>query len=95
MAAELKAFLADKAKFEQFCKSAFDGVDTDKSGQIDEKELGAAMNYFAKELSIPAPKPDEIKGVLQALDTDKSGKIDFKEFGTFVYKLLSAIAEHL
>lgn len=93
MSADLKAFLADKAKFEQFCKTSFEGVDKNKSGHIEEKELGAAMNYFAEKLKIPAPKPEKIKEVFTAIDKDKSGKIDLKEFGTFVFKLLTAIAE--
>lgn len=93
MSKAIKDILSNQKKFDEIARAAFDSVDIDKSGQIDEKELGKAMSNIAADLEIDPPKPEEIKEVLDHLDTDKSGQIDFKEFSVLIRDVLTAIVE--
>ena len=74
-------------------KVAFDSVDTDKSGQIDSKELSILMTGISNDLGIAPPSNEEMKEVLDHLDSDKSGKIDFDEFVVLIKDVLTAMAE--
>ncbi|CAK0857353.1 unnamed protein product [Prorocentrum cordatum] len=56
-------------------KEAFDLFDTDQSGEIDLKELKAAMASLGYE-----SKNDTIFLMLSELDTDGSASLDFEEF---------------
>merc|ERR1712138_293934 len=56
-------------------KEAFDLFDTDQSGEIDLKELKAAMQSMGYE-----SKNDTIFTMLAELDKDGNASLDFKEF---------------
>merc|ERR1712110_568104 len=56
-------------------KEAFDLFDTDQSGEIDLKELKAAMQSLGYE-----SKNDTIFTMLAELDKDGNASLDFKEF---------------
>ena len=56
-------------------KAAFDKIDADGSGAIDEGEVEALF----KDVGLSATKK-EIASLIQFLDTDKSGEIEFNEF---------------
>ncbi len=73
----VKDILNDEVKFNEISRAAFDSVDTDKSGEIDAKELGRIMNQLAKETKTAPPSTEEVAEVLEALDEDKSGKISY------------------
>ncbi len=85
--------LADVKKFEEVARAAFDSVDTDRSGEIDGKELGKIMNQLAKETNTVAPSAKEVQEVLEALDEDKSGKISYDEFKVLIREVLQHMAE--
>ena len=77
--------------FEEFCcfystrlKKVFDEIDTDRSGEIDWKELQRAfitLGYKATDR--------EVRSLLTRVDTDKNEQIDFKEFCNYFCSLPS------
>ena len=72
-------------------RAAFDSVDTDKSGQIDQAELTKVMEQISGDLGVDPPSQEEVKEVLTHLDKDKSGKIDFNEFVVLIKDILQAM----
>ena len=89
----IKDIINDENKLKEVARVAFDSVDTDKSGQIDQQELAKVMEGISNDLGVAPPTNDEIKEVLEHLDTDKSGKIDFNEFTVLIKDVLKAMAE--
>ena len=88
----IKDIINDEQKLKQVARAAFDSVDTDKSGQIDNKELTVVMAGISKDLGIDPPSKEEVDEVLNKLDTDKSGKIEFDEFVVLIKDVLTAMA---
>jgi len=93
MSKALKDILNNDKKFNDLAKSAFDSVDTDRSGQIDAEELEKVMKMMANDMSYDPPSTDEILEVFNNLDTDNSGKIDFLEFKTLIKDVLEVMIE--
>ena len=91
MADGIKAILQDEAKLQEVARVAFDSVDTDRSGQIDQEELTKVMQQISGDLGTEPPSKEEVNEVLQHLDTDKSGKIDFNEFLVLIRDVLKAM----
>ena len=65
--------LTEEQKLE--VRKAFDLFDTDKSGNIDAKELKQAMSNLGFKLF-----DEEVKKMIAEVDEDGSGTIDFDEF---------------
>ena len=72
---------------------AFDSVDTDHSGEIDEKELTQVMQQISADMGAEPPSAEDVKEVMEHLDTDKSGQIDFNEFKVLIKDVLKAMVE--
>ena len=93
MSESIKEILNNEAKLKQVAKVAFESVDTDKSGYIDQAELAVVMEQISGDLGVAPPSKDEVKEVLNHLDSDKSGKIDFNEFIILIKDVLKAMLE--
>ena len=93
MAEAIKEILNNEAKLKEVARVAFDSVDTDKSGQIDQNELSKVMEQISGDLGAEPPSKEEVNEVLNHLDTDKSGKIDFNEFLVLIKDVLKAMME--
>ena len=89
----IKDIINDEKKLREVARVAFESVDTDKSGQIDSKELAVVMEGISKDLGVAPPSKAEVDEVLTHLDTDKSGKIDFDEFVVLIKDVLTAMSE--
>ena len=87
----IKDIINNEKKLREVAKVAFDSVDTDKSGQIDSKELSTLMTGISNDLGIAPPTNEEMKEVLDHLDSDKSGKIDFDEFVVLIRDVLTSM----
>lgn len=84
--------LKDESKVNQIVKAAFDEVDTDKSGKIDQKELAALLTKISAEAKIDPPTESDVKEALEALDTNKDGFVSLDEFKVLVVEILKALA---
>jgi len=84
----LKGWEADEKEFDDFAdksKKAFENVDLDKSGQIDMKELVAALKMVDKN----ATEDQAAKRIQKYGSKDKDGKVtkvNFEEFEKLIYK---------
>lgn len=93
MSAAIKEIINNEKKLSEVAKVAFDSVDTDKSGQIDEEELQKVMAQISADMGAEPPSKEDVKEVLEHLDTDHSGKIDFDEFKILIKDVLKAMIE--
>ena len=91
MTESIKEIINNEQKLKQVARAAFDSVDTDKSGQIDQAELTKVMEQISGDLGVDPPSQEEVKEVLTHLDKDKSGKIDFNEFVVLIKDVLQAM----
>jgi Ca2+-binding EF-hand superfamily protein len=92
MAKIIKEILNDDKKFTSICKKAFDRVDIDGSGQIDQNELEDLFKQLASELGMHINK-EEIKAIMEAMDADNSGQVDFNEFKLIVRECFEYMLE--
>ena len=89
----IKEIIDNPQKLDQVARVAFDSVDTDHSGQIDESELQTVMKQIAGDMGAEPPSAEDVKEVMEHLDTDHSGKIDFAEFKVLIKDVLSAMLD--
>ena len=93
MSDAIKDILNDAKKLREVAKVAFDSVDTDRSGLIDQEELEKVMAQISQDMGAEPPSKEDVKEVLEHLDTDHSGKIDFEEFKVLIKDVLTAMIE--
>ena len=93
MSDAIKEILNNEKKLHEVAKVAFDSVDTDRSGQIDQEELEKVMAQISQDMGAEPPSKEDVKEVLEHLDTDHSGKIDFEEFSQLIKDVLNAMIE--
>ena len=93
MSDAIKEILNNEKKLNEVAKVAFDSVDTDRSGQIDQEELEKVMAQISQDMGAEPPSKEDVKEVLEHLDEDHSGKIEFKEFQLLITDILKALIE--
>ena len=71
----------NKKRFDGVLRKAFDNIDTDKSGKLDEHEMGIALRSTGAALT-----DSEIADLMMQADEDGDGQIDFREFRHVVRK---------
>ena len=72
---------------------AFEAVDIDDSGKIDQSELMETMEEVAKHLNLAAPNKDEIEGFMAQFDQNDDDMVDKDEFEYLVIMTLERMAE--
>ena len=92
MTDSIKDLLTNESKLMEIAKTAFESVDTDKSGEIDLPELEQVMAQLAQEMGSDLPSKEDVKEVFEYLDTDNSGTIDFQEFSRLIKDLIIEIS---
>jgi Ca2+-binding EF-hand superfamily protein len=75
------------------CRAMFEAVDTDGSGSVDAKELGALLTSIHEAEGLDPPSDEKVAEILQELDESGDGVIDFAEFCAFVIPVVVALAE--
>ena len=93
MSDAIKEILNDDKKLREVAKVAFDSVDTDHSGLIDQEELEKVMAQISQDMGAEPPSKEDVKEVLDHLDTDHSGQIDFEEFSQLIKDVLAAMID--
>ena len=91
MSSPVIELLQNEKKFIQVARNAFDSIDTDGSGSIDEDEFTVAMRDVATDLGMDQPSREDVLEVLRDLDKDSNGKIDFEEFKIFFKDILNSM----
>ena len=89
----IRDILTNEKKLNDIVKVAFDSVDTDRSGLIDEEELSKVMTQISLDMETEPPSKEDVKKVLEHLDADQSGKIDCEEFKILIREVLGALLE--
>jgi Ca2+-binding EF-hand superfamily protein len=85
---EVKALLNDSNRLRNLAKGAFDAVDSDRSGFIDETELFSIMAKVSKTINAPPPTKQQVNAILAETDTNSDGKVGFDEYLALVRKTL-------
>lgn len=62
-------------------KTTFDALDLDGSGELDEKELKAAMSLFGQDMNA-----EKIQELIRHIDKDGDNKVQFTEFARMMSK---------
>ena len=87
----IREILNNEDQLHEITKLAFDSVDTDGSGSIDQYELESVLAKISNDMGADPPSKDDVKELLKFLDTDKSGKIEFKEFEVLIKNALESM----
>ena len=81
---EIELMLNDPTRLQALARSAFEKIDKDKTGFIDESELAQVMIRLCGEVGCPYPSAAEVSLKMQELDVDGNGKIDLQEFEALI-----------
>ena len=67
---------------------AFDAVDEDGSGGLDQEELYTIMGQVSIQMGVTPPTPDDLQEILMQLDDNFDGVIDKREFHSLTMMVL-------
>ena len=93
MSSYIKGIVEDEKALDDIAKKAFDNVDRDGSGTIEEHELEKILAQISSDMGAEPPTKEDVKEVLEHLDEDHSGKIEFGEFKMLIIDILKALIE--
>ncbi|CAG9310987.1 unnamed protein product [Blepharisma stoltei] len=88
MAEEIRKLLNDEKALAKVARPAFQELDTDRSGYIEEGELLQAMTKAAQSMRCKVPTKDQVKQIAKTIDKNQDGSISFNEFIELVKKML-------
>ena len=72
---------------------AFEALDKDGSGDLDQDEIGFIMNDVANHMKVKPPSRDELRTILTELDNDYDGKVDRNEFNQLLMLVIKRMIE--
>ena len=93
MSTEIRRLLSDENALIEACKPAFNSIDADDSGSIDEKELFEVMTRASESMGSKQPTIEQVQKVMQSIDRNKDGKISFEEYVELIKFLLRDMLE--
>ena len=93
MSSYIQGIVNNEKALEAIAERAFNNVDTDHNGYIDEYELEKIMAQISSDMGAEPPTKEDVKEVLEHLDEDHSGKIEPKEFKLLIADILKALIE--
>jgi hypothetical protein len=76
-------------------RQAFDRADINKTGNLNQDQVEAAIEYFCEASGLKIPSDDIIQEAFERFDADKSGKLDFDEFLNLLNKINDVVQEHM
>ena len=85
---EIESVLNNPVKLKALAKAAFDTVDTDGSGEIDESEFQRVVIQLGAEVGSQRMNLADLSRFMKELDTDGNGMIDLQEFEVLVRGVL-------
>ena len=63
---------------------AFETLDEDGSGQLDEEEIAQIIKEVAKSMQVESPTSEDITTILMELDEDFDGQVSKDEFNCLI-----------
>lgn len=72
---------------------AFDAVDDDGSGQLNQEELGAIMSTVALKMGVTPPTTADLSIILEELDDDFDGQVSKEEFLSLIMLVTEKMIE--
>ena len=85
---EIQAILANDERLTEIARAAFEAVDTDGSGFIEEPELKTVMKSVAQDIGMDEPSDSDVRDVFLELDANGDGKISLEEFKVLIRQVL-------
>lgn len=89
---KLQDFLSDQAQVDQIAKGAFEKIDKDSRGYLDESQIELVLNGITTQFNAPAPTKDQVQQAMTGIDTDKDGRVSYAEFKTLLVEVLKVFA---
>ena len=89
----IKEIIKDDRKLNVLTKLAFEAVDKDGSGVIEQNELEKIMAQICMEMGAEIPSKEDVQEVLTDLDEDKNNTIEIGEFKAFIKDILEGMIE--
>jgi Ca2+-binding EF-hand superfamily protein len=72
---------------------AFDAVDDDMSGGLDQFEISKIMTGVAEKMGVTPPSDDDLSAILAVLDDDFDGTVSKQEFHSLIMLVLGKMLE--
>ena len=94
MSSYIEHIINDEELLKEISDIAFQSVDTDGSGHINDKELDKIMAQIASDMGAEPPTKENVKEVLKDLDKDGSGEIEPEEFTKLIRNILTALIDN-
>ena len=95
MAEIYKQILENEEKLNEITRVAFDNVNTNKSGEIDEEQLHSMINQICSDLSNELPTDKEMAEIFDYLDSKKKGTLSFDDFKILIKDVINSMVEEL
>ena len=73
---------------------AFDAVDLDENGSLDQNEISQIMKEVADEMGVKAPTDSDILAILSELDEDQDDGVDKGEFKKLIKMVFDKMLEN-
>ena len=87
---DIQEILNDPYRFKSLCEEAFEYVDDDNTGFLDESEIRDGL-LWCRTLGFPVPKQGTVSEIMKQYDADGNGKIDLQEFEVLMRDLLKSM----
>ena len=89
----IKGIIEDENKLNILTQIAFQSVDIDGSGNIEQPELEKIMAQICMDMGAEIPSKEDVQEVLDDLDSDGNKTIDKDEFKVFIRDILKGMIE--
>ena len=81
-------------EFKLIADMAFDVLDVDQSGQLDEEEITGIMKEVANNMKVDPPTAEDISTILQELDEDFDGQVSKDEFNSLIQLVIGKMIQN-
>ena len=81
-------------EFKLIADMAFDVLDVDQSGQLDEEEITGIMKEVANNMKVDPPTSEDISTILQELDEDFDGQVSKDEFNSLIQLVIGKMIQN-
>ena len=91
----LLALINDDKIFTEMAEEAFNAVDSNGNGVIENEEFKKCAVEVAHGFGIQNPEQSNIEEIYRKLDSDSNGTLDFEEFKKYIREVVCIIIEEM